>query len=222
MNTSSAVDSASASPTGSDSTDSPNVLYRFFSRTGQLLYVGITMNPPERFKAHSQTKVWWAQVAGITCESYDNRADLLAAERRAIQIERPEHNVVHNGKAKLDKAPSHSQTDRGGSAHPALSSPLLAGRWFHTTRTCDCPRAARVASWQGKVIGEPAPGVLLIELYEWLMGEPYGQELISLPDFMSKQPVLYDGPDDMRFSYSHGQLAHSSRCGADFILGGEA
>lgn len=74
-----------------------HVLYRFYSATGQLLYVGITMSPPDRFKSHRKTKEWWESVSGITVESYDSRDDLVRAERRAIQVERPLHNVVHNG-----------------------------------------------------------------------------------------------------------------------------
>lgn len=72
-----------------------HVLYRFYSATGQLLYVGITANPPTRFKAHRRTKDWWSEVVGITLENYATREDLANAERRAIQVERPLHNVVH-------------------------------------------------------------------------------------------------------------------------------
>lgn len=72
-----------------------HVLYRFYSATGQLLYVGITANPPTRFKAHRRTKDWWSEVVGITLENYITREDLANAERRAIQVERPLHNVVH-------------------------------------------------------------------------------------------------------------------------------
>ncbi|OBB15481.1 hypothetical protein A5731_00500 [Mycolicibacterium conceptionense] len=71
-----------------------HVLYRFYSTTGQLLYVGITMNPPQRFKKHRDTKDWWTEVAGISIENYDTREDLENAERRAIQVEHPIHNVV--------------------------------------------------------------------------------------------------------------------------------
>lgn len=77
-----------------------NVLYRFYSKTGQLLYVGITMNPPQRFRDHRDSKEWWDQVAGITVESYDTRKDLAEAEKRAIRVERPQHNIVHNDKRK--------------------------------------------------------------------------------------------------------------------------
>lgn len=72
-----------------------HVLYRFYSATGQLLYVGITANPPMRFKAHRHTKDWWPEVVGITLERYATRGDLANAERRAIQVERPLHNVAH-------------------------------------------------------------------------------------------------------------------------------
>lgn len=87
--------------------DPAHVLYRFYSATGQLLYVGITMNPPQRFKNHRDSKAWWEQVSGITVENYPTRGDLEQAERRAIQVERPLHNVIHNNgtKRKLTAVP---------------------------------------------------------------------------------------------------------------------
>ncbi len=96
------VDSDSAA-----SSDNAHVLYRFYSATGQLLYVGITMNPPRRFKNHRDSKSWWDQVSGITVENYASRSELEQAERRAIQVERPLHNVVHNGSQRtLSVAPA--------------------------------------------------------------------------------------------------------------------
>lgn len=76
-------------------TGGTHVLYRFYSVTGQLLYVGITMNPVQRFKSHKGTKDWWADVSGISIEHYDSREDLANAERRAIRVEHPLHNIVH-------------------------------------------------------------------------------------------------------------------------------
>jgi hypothetical protein len=86
----------------------------------------------------------------------------------------------------------------------------LVGRFFHTT--IECPHGRRVAEWQGHIIAAVSDDVLLIELFEWLMGEPNGQEFITLADFMAKKPVLYSTGDEMRFSYEHGHLLHSSRC----------
>lgn len=70
-----------------------HALYRFYSATGQLLYVGITSNPGARFKQHQQDKPWWHDVAGISVEQHESRADALAAEARAIAVENPQHNI---------------------------------------------------------------------------------------------------------------------------------
>lgn len=68
-------------------------LYRFYSDTGQLLYVGRTINPGQRFTDHARTKTWWPDVRGITTETYPDATQLAAAERRAIDIERPLYNI---------------------------------------------------------------------------------------------------------------------------------
>lgn len=70
-----------------------HALYRFYSATGQLLYVGITNNPGNRFTQHQQDKPWWHDVAGISVERFDTREEALAAETRAIAVEHPLYNV---------------------------------------------------------------------------------------------------------------------------------
>ena len=65
-----------------------------------------------------------------------------------------------------------------------------------------------MAQWQGPIIAAITADILLIELYEWFLGEPNGQELITLADFMAKNPVLYSDGEAMRFSYDHGALRH--------------
>src|SRR5688500_16967169 len=72
------------------------ILYRFYSSEGQLLYVGVTQDPPARFRDHRRQKEWWTMVAGITVETYEGRAAVMSAERRAIKIEHPKYNVQHN------------------------------------------------------------------------------------------------------------------------------
>lgn len=76
--------------------EQPHALYRFYSDTGQLLYVGITSNPSARFPQHQKSKTWWHDVAGISVEKHGTRADALAAEARAIRIEKPLRNITHN------------------------------------------------------------------------------------------------------------------------------
>jgi predicted GIY-YIG superfamily endonuclease len=73
-----------------------HALYRFFDETGQLLYVGISVDPGRRFAQHRSDKTWWSEVVGITVQPMPSRAAALAAERAAIENERPQFNVVHN------------------------------------------------------------------------------------------------------------------------------
>lgn len=70
-----------------------NALYRFYTDDGRLLYVGITADPAQRFGKHAATKAWWPEVRGISLEWYDDREDVLAAERRAIAVEGPLWNL---------------------------------------------------------------------------------------------------------------------------------
>lgn len=71
-------------------------LYRFFNANDELLYVGVTMNPPQRFRTHALLKEWWDEVDRIDLERHETRADVLAAEEAAIRTERPLHNVAMN------------------------------------------------------------------------------------------------------------------------------
>jgi predicted GIY-YIG superfamily endonuclease len=75
---------------------STHALYRFFDEAGELLYVGVTMNPAARWKQHSQDKSWWTSVANITVEPHRDRKAVLEAEALAIKTEHPRYNVVHS------------------------------------------------------------------------------------------------------------------------------
>lgn len=75
-------------------TDQPHALYRFYGEGGVLLYVGITSNPGARWKQHETDKPWWSDIRGITVEHYASRTSVLAAERLAIEVEKPLHNKV--------------------------------------------------------------------------------------------------------------------------------
>jgi predicted GIY-YIG superfamily endonuclease len=75
---------------------SSQTLYRFFGSDGSLLYIGITMDPPARWRQHRSDKEWWAKVRNVTLEPYATRSEVLAAERDAIRREGPQYNVIHN------------------------------------------------------------------------------------------------------------------------------
>jgi predicted GIY-YIG superfamily endonuclease len=68
-------------------------LYRFYNDESELLYVGLSINPGKRFERHKTEKPWWDDIAHIDLEHFDNLDELRAAERTAIQTERPEHNI---------------------------------------------------------------------------------------------------------------------------------
>lgn len=71
-------------------------LYRLYSRSGQLLYVGVTDNCLRRWREHSKVQPWWCEVHRFTQDWFPDRDAVEAAERHAIQVERPVHNKIHN------------------------------------------------------------------------------------------------------------------------------
>lgn len=73
-----------------------HILYRFYSRRGRLLYVGITMNPFTRFSDHRRTQRWWDQVGSVTLIDWEDREQLKMMERYVIETERPLYNVIHS------------------------------------------------------------------------------------------------------------------------------
>lgn len=74
----------------------PLVLYRFFDAEDTLLYVGITNSPRTRFNNHRSDKSWFRHVVRSTMEHFGTREALEAAEIRAIQEEKPKHNIMHS------------------------------------------------------------------------------------------------------------------------------
>lgn len=75
---------------------SPHVLYRLFTSSGTLLYIGITDRGPQRWTEHARSKSWFGAVSRFEIERLPTREHLAEAERRAIASERPLYNVIHN------------------------------------------------------------------------------------------------------------------------------
>tara|TARA_R100000482_G_scaffold120627_1_gene66079 strand:+ start:774 stop:1280 length:507 start_codon:yes stop_codon:yes gene_type:complete len=78
-------------------------LYRAYSSTGELMYVGISLSVMSRLSQHKNSSAWFNSAARIDIEYYPTRTDALAAEKQAIQTECPVHNKA--GKVK-DAVPS--------------------------------------------------------------------------------------------------------------------
>jgi len=86
----------------SSPTSAPASVYRAFDESGELLYVGMSSGPRERFNQHAKDRPWWDEVARIEVERFPTRAEAARAEVEAIRTERPLHNVVHANARDLD------------------------------------------------------------------------------------------------------------------------
>jgi len=67
-------------------------LYRHFDKAGNLLYVGVSLDALYRLGQHKSNAQWFSSIARVTVERFPTRGAALAAERIAIQTERPHHN----------------------------------------------------------------------------------------------------------------------------------
>lgn len=75
--------------------DQRTALYRHFDAAGELLYVGISLCAIGRLAQHRMDKQWYQDIARVEVEWLPDRDTALAAEKLAIQTERPRYNVVH-------------------------------------------------------------------------------------------------------------------------------
>jgi predicted GIY-YIG superfamily endonuclease len=69
-------------------------VYRVYDADQLLLYVGVSVDPDGRLKAHSHGAEWVPDHASHTVTWYLTRAAALAAETRAIRQEHPVYNVT--------------------------------------------------------------------------------------------------------------------------------
>jgi hypothetical protein len=76
-----------------------------------------------------------------------------------------------------------------------MSKNPLVGKYFHSLKDGQ-------VHWQGTVLGTPEPGWYLVQLFEWIMGEPSNQGLVRFTDMA--EWLFYENADQMKFSYEHG------------------
>lgn len=69
-------------------------LYRAFSSDNQLLYVGISNQWHHRLHQHEKTAEWIEQADLVRIERFPDRLSVEAAEKLAIQTEKPRFNKV--------------------------------------------------------------------------------------------------------------------------------
>ncbi|AIV35574.1 GntR family transcriptional regulator [Streptomyces sp. CCM_MD2014] len=72
-----------------------SALYRFLNTGGETLYVGVTDNPPRRWKQHQERAAltWWPLAQHVTVKWFASRKAALDTELRIIRTQRPLYNV---------------------------------------------------------------------------------------------------------------------------------
>lgn len=93
--------------------DRPTTLYRAYGAGDVLLYVGIAVSWPARWERHRERSPWFGAVESITLEQFPDRRSALDAEQRAVESERPAHNIEYTAR---DTRPAHW---RKGARSPA-------------------------------------------------------------------------------------------------------
>ena len=81
--------------------------------------------------------------------------------------------------------------------HPEIHTDALAGHFFHSLTVED-----EQLEWQGYVLGRVEPGVYLVQLFEWLMGEPNVRRLVRVERMQNW--LFYETADQMAYSHDHG------------------
>jgi hypothetical protein len=72
----------------------------------------------------------------------------------------------------------------------------LVGCWFHAFSNNEI-------KWQGHIVGEPVPGIYLVQLFDWFLGDPQFLRLVPLADMMDWQ--FYRNDAEMKdWHDSHG------------------
>ncbi|MEU2453951.1 hypothetical protein ABZ605_28210 [Streptomyces sp. NPDC012765] len=107
-------------------------VYRLWNADGELLYIGISHNPPGRYVQHERDKPWWPAVHRRQESWYDTRQEAEAAERAAIGSELPAYNATDgNGANKVPQARVGQDERREAQAGvlARLEADLLASRY---------------------------------------------------------------------------------------------
>lgn len=94
-------------------------LYRHFDDAGRLLYVGVSLSALFRLLQHHSTAHWGEEIVTVTIERFATRAEVLRAEREAIENESPLYNV-----AKLKSPNGRYLGGRTCDTAPNLSTPV--------------------------------------------------------------------------------------------------
>lgn len=83
----------------------------------------------------------------------------------------------------------------------------LIGKYFHSIKD-------GFICWQGIIIGSPEHGLYLIQLFDWLMGQPSVQRLVLIDQMMDW--LFYSNANEMTHSYDHGSAKRLKKPESDY------
>jgi hypothetical protein len=89
-------------------------LYRLYGKSGELLYIGKTIDRFRRLDTHCRRQPWAAEINNIRFDDtyFADDAALSSAEISAIRTERPKYNKVHNARPCLMVTPDDDEGER--------------------------------------------------------------------------------------------------------------
>lgn len=70
-------------------------VYRLRDEAGTLIYVGVSVHPPDRYDEHAHQD-WWEHVYSVEEEWFPTRAEAMAVELQVIRTEQPRCNKASN------------------------------------------------------------------------------------------------------------------------------
>lgn len=70
----------------------------------------------------------------------------------------------------------------------------LIGKFFHSVQA-----DKTTIEWQGTITAEVAPGVFLLQLFDWMMGDKSNQKIMPVSDMVYWK--IYDSAEEMNDSY---------------------
>jgi len=159
-------------------------VYSAYDAAGSLIYVGISGNWGRRWAQHAERSEFFRLVVRLEIENLPSRAEALVREADLIAQRSPRFNV------------------RGGHTPPASCGPVgeppgdgFVGLFFHSINT------GGEVEWQGRITRELPGEHYLVQLYDWMMGDPSLKRIVPLSDMTAWR--FYDSADEWRHWYEH-------------------
>ena len=141
-------------------------MYRLFSQTDDLLYVGITNDPRGRFLSHRSDKSWWGNVFRASITTFPSWEEAAAAEIAAIVEETPKYNIRVD---KQDVKPTGAPRAKAPKTHQDLPDEEIAFLHGLTSDVEVLTRSKELydAGWSIRAILE---GARITPASAWLVG----------------------------------------------------